>query len=94
MLLLKSEEEERRLKNESNNSNKKDDNDIDLDKVINNKDLQKENNERIEELFKEDDNKGVREIPKDVNINIQLPETTINNDSNDLDDDYLDDFWD
>ena len=94
--IAKIEEEERRLKNESNNSNKKDDNDINLDKVINNKDLQKENNERIEELFKEDDNRKVtQELPKDININVPSNETRVDNSiSSDLDDDYLDDFWD
>ena len=94
--IAKIEEEERRLKNEGNISDKKDDNDINLDKVINNKDLQKENNERIEELFKEDDNRKVtQELPNDININVPSNETRVdNNISSDLDDDYLDDFWD
>ena len=94
--IAKIEEEERRLKNEGNISDKKDDNDINLDKVINNKDLQKENNDRIEELFKEDDNRKVtQELPKDININVPSNETRVdNNISSDLDDDYLDDFWD
>ena len=93
--IAKIEEEERRLKEqEENNKNNLENKDINLENVVNNKELQKENTDRIEELFLEDTvnpNKIVNDQPKD-NTNI-----TVNNQvniQNEEDDEYFDDFWD
>ena len=86
--ISKIEEEEKKLKDNNNN-----DPDIKLDNVINDKKVQQENNNLIEELF-------ANETPKEVlpTENPKNSDNIVNDDkkykSTDLDDDYFDDFWD
>ena len=93
--IAKIEEEERRLKEQENNKNKPSiNNDINMGNVINNKELQKENADRVEELFMEDV-VIPREPVKEPSIdNINIPVNNQINKQDEEDDEYFDDFWD
>ena len=92
--IAKIEEEEKKLKESENKS------DISLDSVINDKELQKENNDLIEELFT-NENKKKNVLPKvsDFDIKESNEDNKINITDNSKitkieEDDYFDDFWD
>ena len=83
--IAKIEEEEKRLK-EADNA--KVEQPVNMDKIVNNKDVQQENVELIEELF----NTKKVDLPKKKENSISNPVETIKVDE--LDDDYFDDFFD
>ena len=89
--IAKIEAEEKKLKENENNVNNTNTN-VSMDSVINNKELQRENHELIEELFNNQASPSIEN-----NATVEEKNNFPSNASNVTklnDDDYFDDFWD